>query len=225
MTMCLKGGQKLKLDRNSMVLYAITDRSWLGDKKLSEAVEQAILGGATFVQLREKNVSFDEFVKLAKGVKAVTDKYNVPLVINDNVEVALRVDADGVHIGQGDVSVKSARDMLGKHKIIGVSAKNAHVAVSAQLEGADYIGAGSVFSTSTKLDAENINLEILKEITASVTIPVVAIGGINKDNVLNLSGCGIDGICAISAIFGQQDVREAASELFKLSNQTVGGYS
>lgn len=223
MTMCLKGGLKLKLDRSSMVLYAITDRSWLGDKNLSEAVEQAILGGATFVQLREKNVSFDEFVKLAKEVKAVTDKYNVPFVINDNIEVALRVDADGVHIGQGDGSVKSARDMIGKHKIIGVSAKNPHAAVSAQLEGADYIGAGSVFSTSTKLDAENINLEILKEITASVTIPVVAIGGINKDNVLNLSGCGIDGICAISAIFGQQDVREAASELFKLSKQTVGG--
>lgn len=224
MTTCLKGGLKLKLNRNTMVLYAITDRSWLGDKNLSEAVEQAILGGATFVQLREKNVSFDEFVLLAKEVKAVTDKYNVPLVINDNVEVALRVDADGVHIGQGDGSVKSARDMLGKHKIIGVSAKNVHAAVSAQLEGADYIGAGSVFSTSTKLDAENINPKILKEITASVTIPVVAIGGINKDNVLSLSGCGIDGICTISAIFGQEDVREAASELFKLSKQTVGGY-
>lgn len=224
MTTCLKGGLKLKLDKNSMVLYAITGRSWLGDKNLSEAVEQAILGGATFVQLREKNVSFDEFLLLAKEVKAVTDKYNVPFVINDNIEVALRVDADGVHIGQGDGSVKSARDMLGKHKIIGVSAKNVHAAVSAQLEGADYIGAGSVFSTSTKLDAENINPKILKEITASVTIPVVAIGGINKDNVLNLSGCGIDGICAISAIFGQEDVREATSELFKLSKQTVGGY-
>lgn len=224
MTMCSKGGPKLKLNRNSMVLYAITGRTWLGDKKLSEVVEQAILGGATFVQLREKNVSFDEFVQLAREVKSVTDKYNVPFVINDNVEVALRVDADGVHIGQGDVSVKSARDMLGRHKIIGVSAKNAHTAVSAQLEGADYIGAGSVFSTSTKLDAENINLDILKEITSSVSIPVVAIGGINKDNVLNLPGCGIDGICAISAIFGQADVRKAASELFKLSEQTVGGY-
>ncbi|WP_019228008.1 thiamine phosphate synthase [Sedimentibacter sp. B4] len=214
----------MKLDRNSMVLYAITGRTWLGDKKLSEVVEQAILGGATFVQLREKNVSYDEFVQLAREVKSVTDKYNVPFVINDNVEVALRVDADGVHIGQGDGSVKSARDMLGRHKIIGVSAKNAHAAVSAQLEGADYIGAGSVFSTSTKLDAENINLDILKEITSSVSIPVVAIGGINKGNVLNLSGCGIDGICAISAIFGQEDVREAASELFKLSEQTIGGY-
>ncbi len=224
MTMCSKGGPKLKLDRNSMVLYAITGRTWLGDKKLSEVVEQAILGGATFVQLREKNVSYDEFVQLAREVKSVTDKYNVPFVINDNVEVALRVDADGVHIGQGDGSVKSARDMLGRHKIIGVSAKNAHAAVSAQLEGADYIGAGSVFSTSTKLDAENINLDILKEITSSVSIPVVAIGGINKGNVLNLSGCGIDGICAISAIFGQEDVREAASELFKLSEQTIGGY-
>ena len=225
MTMCSKGGPKLKLDRKSMVLYAITNRTWLGDKKLSEVVEEAILGGATFVQLREKNVSFDEFVQLAREVKSVTDKYNVPFVINDNVEVALRVDADGVHIGQGDVSVKSARDMLGRHKIIGVSAKNVHAAVSAQLEGADYIGAGSVFSTSTKLDAENINLHILKEITSSVTIPVVAIGGINKDNVLNLSGCGIDGICAISAIFGQENVREASSELFKVAEQTVGGYS
>ncbi len=224
MTMCLKGGLKLKLDRNSMVLYAITDRTWLGGKKLSETVEEAILGGATFVQLREKNVSFNEFVQLAKEVKAVTDRYNVPFVINDNVEVAIRIDADGVHIGQKDGSVKEARDILGKDKIIGVSAKNTHDAVSAQLEGADYIGAGSVFSTSTKLDAENINLEILKEITASVSIPVVAIGGINKNNVLNLSECGIDGICAISAIFGQEDVREAASELFKLSKQTVGGY-
>jgi thiamine-phosphate pyrophosphorylase len=221
--MCLKGELKLKLDRNSMVLYAITDRTWLGNKKLSEAVEEAILGGATFVQLREKNVSFDEFVQLAKEVKTVTDKYNVPFIINDNVEVAKEVDADGVHIGQSDGSVKSARNMLGKKKIIGVSAKNIHDAVAAQLEGADYIGAGSVFSTSTKLDAENINIDILKEISASVSIPVVAIGGINKDNVLKLSGCGIDGICAISAIFGQDNIREAASHLFKLAKKTVGG--
>ena len=212
----------MKLDKNSMVLYAITDRTWLGEKSLAKAVEEAIKGGATFVQLREKNIAFDEFVKLAKEVKAVTDKYNVPFVINDNIDVACEVGADGVHIGQGDEAIKTARKILGKDKIIGVSANNPQDAICAELGGADYIGAGSVFSTSTKLDAKNITIEILRNIAETVSIPVVAIGGINKDNVLNLSRCGIAGVCIISAIFSKNSIKEAARVLFKLSKQVVG---
>lgn len=223
MTTCLKGGPELKPDRNSFSLYAITDRTWLKDKSLAKAVEEAIRGGATFVQLREKNIGHDEFVRLALQVKSVTDRYNVPFVINDNIDVALETDSDGVHIGQNDGTVLAARERLGHGKIIGVSAKTVKAAVKAQLEGADYIGAGSVFSTSTKLDAENITIGILKEIADSVSIPVVAIGGINKDNVLKLKGSGIDGICAISAIFGKGDISSAAGELLELSKMVTGG--
>lgn len=213
----------MKLDKNSLSLYAITDRSWLRGKTLGEAVEEAIRGGATFVQLREKNMDHDEFVELALQVKTVTDRYNVPFVINDNIDVALETDADGVHIGQGDGTIQAARERLGHGKIIGVSANTVTTAVKAQLDGADYIGAGSVFSTSTKLDAENITVEILKEIVGSVSIPVVAIGGINKDNVLKLKVSGIDGICAISAIFGKSDISSAAKELLELSKMVTGG--
>lgn len=212
----------MKLDNNSMVLYAITDRTWLGEKSLAQAVEEAIKGGATFVQLREKNISFDEFIKLAKEVKAVTDKYKIPFVINDNIAVACEVGADGVHIGQGDEAIKIAREILGKNKIIGISANNPQDAICAELGGADYIGAGSVFSTSTKLDAKNITIEVLRDIAEAVSIPVVAIGGINKENVINLSGCGIAGVCIVSAIFSKDIIKEAASELFKLSKQVVG---
>lgn len=209
----------MKLDNKSLLLYAITDRTWLKGKTLPKAVEEAILGGATFIQLREKNLSYGEFLKIAGEVKAVTDKYNVPFVINDNVDIAAAIDADGAHIGQSDEEIKTAREKLGPDKIIGLSAGTVEEAVKAEQSGADYIGVGAIFSTSTKLDADTVSLETLKEICRAVNIPVVAIGGISKDNVLELDGTGIAGISVVSAIFAQDDIKDAASELLKLTKK------
>lgn len=203
----------------SLLLYAITDRIWLKGKKLSEAVREAILGGATFIQLREKNSGYNEFLKIAQEIKEVTDKYKIPFVINDNVDIAVAVGADGAHIGQSDEELKSAREKLGPDKIIGVSAGTIKEAVEADKGGADYIGVGSVFTTSTKQDAKSVSIETLKEICKTVNIPVVAIGGISADNVLRLAGTGIDGISVISAIFAREDIKDAASELLKLAKQ------
>ena len=203
----------------SLLLYAITDRIWLKGKKLSEAVREAILGGATFIQLREKNSGYNEFLKIAQEVKEVTDKYKIPFVINDNVDIAVAVGADGAHIGQSDEELKSAREKLGPDKIIGVSAGTIKEAVEADKGDADYIGVGSVFTTSTKQDAKSVSIETLKEICKTVNIPVVAIGGISADNVLRLAGTGIDGISVISAIFAREDIKDAASELLKLAKQ------
>lgn len=211
----------MKLNKSSMILYAITDRKWLGDKCLVSAVEEAIQGGATFIQLREKDISYEEFVKLAAEVKYITDKYKIPFVINDNVDAALEVNADGVHIGQGDEEIKTAREKLGPHKIIGVSANTVEEAIKAQQEGADYIGVGAIFNTSTKLDAKTVSFETLSTICSVVNIPVVAIGGICKDNILSLARSKVDGICVISAIFAQEDIKSAAGELFQLSKQIV----
>ena len=211
----------MKLNKSSMVLYTITDRKWLGDKSLVSAVEEAIQGGATFIQLREKDISYKEFVKLAAEVKAVTDRYKIPFVINDSVDVALEVDADGVHIGQGDEKIKVAREKLGQDKIIGVSANTVEEAMKAQQEGADYIGVGTVFNTSTKLDAKTVSFNTLSQICSCVNIPVVAIGGICKDNILSLAESKVDGICVISAIFAQEDIKSAAGELLKLSKRIV----
>ncbi|MBZ2174276.1 thiamine phosphate synthase [Schnuerera sp. xch1] len=211
----------MKLDKHSMLLYAITDRRWLRQHNLSYEVEEALKGGTTFVQLREKNITFDEFVKLAKDIKAVTDKYKVPFVINDNVDIASIIDADGVHIGQDDEGIKTARERLGINKIIGVSASTVKEAIEAEKNGADYIGVGSIFNTTSKLDADNVSLSTLKEICKSVNIPVVAIGGISNNNILELSGSGIDGVAVISAIFAQVDIKEATRELLKLSKQVV----
>ncbi|MGD9567916.1 MAG: thiamine phosphate synthase [Sedimentibacter sp.] len=213
--------QNLKLNSKSLLLYAITDSSWLKGKTLPEAVEEAILGGATFIQLREKNLSYEEFLKTAREVKSVTDKYNIPFVINDNVDVAVQVDADGAHIGQSDEEIKTAREKLGPHKIIGLSARTVKEAVKAEQSGADYIGVGAIFNTSTKLDAHTVSFETLKEICKTVNIPVVAIGGISKDNVLELTGTGIAGISVVSAIFAQDNMKFATTELLKLTKQIM----
>lgn len=207
----------MKLDKKSLQLYGITDSSWLGERTLPGVVEEAIQGGATFIQLREKNLEYDEFLKIAKEVKVVTDKYNIPFVINDNVEVAVAVNADGAHIGQSDEEIIMARKKLGTNKIIGLSAKTVKDAVRAEKNGADYIGVGAVFTTSTKSDACTITLETLKEICNSVNIPVVAIGGISKNNILELSGSGISGVSVISAIFAQNDIKKETAELLELS--------
>lgn len=212
----------MKLDKKSMLLYVITDRTWLEGKPLSKAVEEAILGGATFVQMREKNLDYAEFLKGAMEVKTVTDRYKIPFVINDNVDVAAAAGCDGVHVGQSDEEINSARKKLGVGKIIGVSAGTVKEAVEAEKNGADYIGVGSIFNTSTKPDAKNVSREILKEICAAVSIPVVAIGGITKDNIRELSGTGIVGISVISAVFAQEDIKLAAGELLELTKQITG---
>jgi thiamine-phosphate pyrophosphorylase len=203
----------MKLNKENLLLYAVTDRSWLGDHTLSWQVEQAILGGATFIQLREKDMPFDEFVKEATEIKKITDQYKVPFFINDNVEVALAVDADGVHIGQSDDAIELARRKLGQDKIIGLSAHTIREAIQAQKNGADYIGTGAVFNTSTKLDANTVSFETLQDICRAVSIPVVAIGGISKENMAFLASSGIDGIAVVSAIFAQEDIKQATREL------------
>jgi thiamine-phosphate pyrophosphorylase len=218
----LKEARKLKFDRKSLLLYAVTDRMWLGGKSLAGQVEAAIRGGVTFVQLREKNLAFDEFVRLAEEIKAVTDRYRVPFVINDNVEVALACDADGIHVGQRDMQAGMVREKIGPDKILGVSAQTVEQALLAQENGADYLGVGAVFSTDTKKDAEVVSRRTLREITSAVDIPVVAIGGIHKGNILELCGSGIDGVAVVSAIFAQKDAEAAARELRALSEKLAG---
>jgi thiamine-phosphate pyrophosphorylase len=212
----------LKLDKRSLLLYAVTDRTWLGGRTLADAVHDALEGGATFLQLREKNLDDDSFLQLALEIKEIAAKYKVPFVINDNINVALACGADGVHVGQKDMAAKDVRKIIGPDKILGVSAQTVEQAVAAEENGADYLGVGSVFSTSTKLDADAVSFETLKEICQAVSIPVVAIGGINKDNARKLKGSGIDGIAVVSAIFAQENIREAAAELRQIAREVVG---
>ena len=211
----------MKLDKSSMLLYAVTDSTWLNGRKLVDDVEDVLKAGATFIQLREKNATYEETVALAREIKKLTDKYHVPFVIDDNVEAAKEVDADGVHIGQRDTEAKRARDILGENKIIGVSAGNLKEAVEAEKNGADYIGIGAMFDTSTKKDHTDMTFEEAKKITDTVKIPVVAIGGINKNNIMKLKGTGVDGVAVISAIFAQPDRYSAAKELLELSKEIV----
>ena len=210
----------MKLDKSAMLLYAVTDSTWLNGRKLVDDVEDVLKAGATFIQLK-KNATYEETVALAREIKKLTDKYHVPFVIDDNVEAAKEVDADGVHIGQSDTEAKRARDILGENKIIGVSAGNLKEAIDAEKNGADYIGIGAMFDTSTKKDHTDMTFEEAKKITDTVKIPVVAIGGINKNNILELKGTGIDGVAVISAIFAQPDRYSAAKELLELSKEIV----
>ena len=207
--------------KKSMCLYAVTDSMWLGNRTLPEVVKEALEGGATFLQIREKNLAYPEFVKLATEVKAVTDAYHTPYVVDDDVELAKEMDADGVHIGQSDLALVEARRVLGPDKIIGVSAHSVAEAIEAERNGADYLGVGSVFTTSTKLDAEAVSKATLKEICEAVSIPVVAIGGIQKDNMLQLKGTKVDGVAVVSAIFAAPDVRQAAKELRMTADELV----
>lgn len=194
-------------------LYLVTERSFLGKMSLEVAVEQAIKGGVNLVQLREKNLSTLEFYNTALKIKEVTDAYGIPLIINDRADIALAVDATGLHVGQDDLPVKIARQILGKTKIIGVSAATVGEALKAVEEGADYIGAGAVFPTMTKRDTKHIGVARLAEIKKAVDIPVVAIGGINMDNAALLKGTQIDGIAVVSAILGSANIKKAAVEL------------
>ncbi len=203
----------MNCDRNDLVLYAVTDRSWLGDSSLYDQVESAIEGGATFIQLREKNLDEADFLSGAKEIQKLCREYKVPFVINDNVEIAAQIDADGVHVGQSDMEAGDVRKRLGPDKIIGVSAQTVEQALKAQEHGADYLGVGAVFPTGSKADATEVSHQTLKEICEAVDIPVIAIGGITKENVSELKESGICGIAVISAIFAQKDIRKAATEL------------
>lgn len=197
-------------------VYLVTDRDVLNGRSLNEAVEESIKGGAGIVQLREKNISSLEFYNIAKSLKKITEKYNVPLIINDRLDIAMAVNADGVHLGQEDLPCNLAREILGKDKIIGVSAHNLEEALKAEEDGADYIGCGAVFSTSTKKNTVNVKIEEIKRIKSSIHINVVAIGGINAENIKKLEGTGIDGAAVVSGILGKKDIRKATEELSEI---------
>ena len=203
----------MRLDKKDMVLYAVTDRHWLNGESLYSQVEKALKGGATFIQLREKNLGEEEFLAEAKEIARLCKSYHVPFVINDNVEIAKKVDADGVHVGQSDMEALDVRKTLGEDKIIGVTAKTVEQALKAQAHGADYLGVGAVFPTGSKTDVDVLDRGMIREITEAVHIPVIAIGGIGKDNVEKLAGNGLDGVAVISAIFAQKDITEATREL------------
>ncbi len=207
--------------KETMLLYAVTDRCWVGKQTLMEQVECALKGGATCIQLREKELGDEEFLAEALEMKALCRKYNVPFLINDNVEVAIRCDADGVHVGQMDMEAGNVRALLGKDKIIGVSTQTVEQALAAEAAGADYLGVGAMFSTSTKEDARTMPHSVVQEICRTVKIPVVAIGGINKSNILELSGCGVDGVALISAIFSSEDIESECKELAALSSRII----
>ena len=206
--------QRLKLSKQDLAIYAVTDRKWLKEEEtLAQQVEKAIQGGATIIQLREKHLRDEEFLAQAQAVKQVTDRYGVLLIINDNVDVAIAVDAAGVHVGQEDMGAGEVRRRLGPQKILGVSAQTVAHALAAQAAGADYLGVGAVFPTSSKDDAVEVDKETLQAICEAVEIPAVAIGGITADNMTQLQGTGIVGVAVISAIFGQPDVKLAAQIL------------
>lgn len=207
--------------RRGMTLYAVTDRSWLGERTLDQVVEQVLRGGATFLQLREKELDRAAFLAEAKELKALTAKYRVPFVINDDIDIALESDADGVHLGQTDLMGRDARALIGPDKILGITANTVELAVAAEKAGADYIGAGAVFGTTTKQNAKNLSLDTLRDICRAVTIPVVAIGGINEDNLPRLAGTGVAGAAVVSALFAQKDPEEAARRLRALAEKMV----
>lgn len=204
-----------------MLLYAVTDRSWTGRQTLYEQVEAALKGGVTCVQLREKKLDEAAFLDEAVEMKKLCAKYGVPLIINDNVDIAVKCGADGVHVGQSDMAAGNVRKAVGDKMIIGVSAQTVEQALAAQAAGADYLGVGAVFPTSTKSDAREVSRQALKDICAAVDIPVTAIGGINKNNILELSGTGVDGVALVSAIFAAEDIEAECRLLKKLSAEMI----
>lgn len=200
--------------RQSMLLYAVTDRSWLKEgQTLLSVCEDVLQHGATFLQIREKDLDAVSFQEEAAQLKQLCRRYKVPYVVNDSVEIAMAIDADGVHVGQSDIKGRDIRSMIGTDKILGISAGTVAEAVAAEQAGADYIGVGAVFGTSTKKDARNLTVEKLKEITGAVSIPVVAIGGINSKNLMELAGSGVDGVAVVSAIFAAEDPGQATALL------------
>lgn len=205
-----------------LLVYAVTDRSWLNGESLYSQVEKALKGGATFIQLREKELGEEDFLKEAIEIKELCKRYHVPFVINDNVEIAYKMDADGVHVGQSDMEAGNVRAKLGSDKIIGVSAQTVEQALLAESCGADYLGVGAVFPTGTKSDAVEVGYETLKAICEAVHIPVVAIGGITSNNINELKGSGVSGVAVVSAIFASKDIEAATKELCKKTKEMIG---
>lgn len=207
----------MNINKNIMKLYAVTDRRWTNENKcLLEQIEDALKGGVTCLQLREKDIAYNYFLKEAIQVKKICRKYNVPLIINDNIEIAIQSGADGVHLGQDDIDIKTARKILGENKIIGISAHNVKEALKAQQDGADYLGTGAIFGSSTKTNVSALSIQTLKEICNSVSIPVVAIGGINKNNIVLLEKTGISGTALVSAIFAAENIEKECKELLEI---------
>lgn len=219
----IKDNYNMNYDRKKFLLYAITDRHWLGSRTLEEDIEQALKGGATLIQLREKNISFEEYCKTADSVHRLCQSYGVPLIINDNTEVARAVNAEGVHLGQNDMSIIEARQILGEDKIIGATARTKEQAVKAEQDGADYVGSGAVFGTSTKADAVKMSLDTLRDICSSISIPVTAIGGITKENIFQLNGTGVAGAAVVSGIFAENDIYNSTVELKNKIEEIVNG--
>ena len=205
----------MKFEAKQLLLYAVTDRRWTGEKTLYQQVEEALEGGVTFVQLREKELDQEHFAQEARQLKELCHKYNVPFIINDNVEIALEVGADGVHVGLEDRPVSEIRALAGPDFIIGATTKTVEQAQEAQRQGADYLGIGAVFPSSTKTNALRITNEQLRIIRSSVKIPAVAIGGLTLENMDEVAGSGVDGVALVSAIFGAQDICEASRALKK----------
>ena len=209
----------MKCDKKTMLLYAVTDRAWTGKQTLYEQVESALKGGVTCVQLREKELDPTDLLNEAKLILAVCRKHHVPLIINDDPDITLRCGADGVHVGQKDVSPRILRTMLGPEKIVGVSAATVAEAVQACRDGADYLGCGAVFPTGTKLNTRPVDAALLRAVCDAATVPVVAIGGITAENAVQLKGSGIAGIAVVSAIFAQPDPKAAAALLRTVSEE------
>lgn len=208
--------------RSAMLLYAVTDRMWLKEgESLTDVCKNVLEHGATFLQIREKDLDTESFSQEASALKSLCPAHGVPFVVNDSVEIALEIDADGVHVGQSDIRGRDIRAMIGADKILGISAGTVAEAVAAEKAGADYIGVGAVFGTSTKKNARNLSVEKLQEISGAVSIPVVAIGGINASNILSLSGSGVDGVAVVSAIFAAKDPGAATADLLKLADKMV----
>ena len=203
------------MNRENLKLYVVTDRSWLNGESLRSQVEKALRGGAGFIQLREKNLDREQFLEEAKELRILCRQYHVPFVVNDDVEIARLCDADGVHVGQEDMALAEAREILGPDKIIGVTCKTVEEALKAQAGGADYIGSGAMFQSTAKPGAKPITIEKLREICAAVSIPVVAIGGITQENVTTLRETGIAGVAVVSAVFQQEDIEKATRTLFE----------
>ena len=210
--------------RKAMLLYAVTDQSWLKDgETLLDVVKEVLKNGATFLQIREKDLNEADFETEAKKLQDICKEYHVPYVVNDNVEIAVKIGADGVHVGQSDIKGRDIRALIGSDKILGISAGTVEEAIAAEQAGADYIGVGAVFGTSTKKNARNMSIDRLKEIVEAVNIPVVAIGGINASNISELVGSKVDGVAVISAIFAAENPGEATKNLLLKAKALVEG--
>ena len=210
------------MKKEDLLLYGITDRYWLNGRRLADDVELALKGGTSMLQLREKDLDEENFYREAVELKALCKKYNVPFIINDNVELAKKVDADGVHVGQNDMAAQDVRALIGPDKILGVSTQTVEEAILAEKMGADYLGVGAVFPTGSKDDCWVLSHDLCKEICAAVKIPVVAIGGIKKENIKELKDLGFAGISVISAIFAQKDIEGSCKELLEETKESIG---